>query len=154
MICRTMPTQLQPLEFGRRVPGHDYLPRPGSYAVIVDEQGRVAAVRTPHGCFLPGGGAEPGESPIETLLREVREECGRDFAHIGPLGFAIENVYAAGEGYFAKQCTFFRARFIGPAGAPSSADHELVWLSLPRDLQLLTHGSHRWAVCLALATEK
>ena len=29
------------------------------------------------GYFLPGGGAEPGETPAQTLERELREECAR-----------------------------------------------------------------------------
>ena len=47
---------------------------------IVIRNGQVLMVRhendgTGHWC-LPGGGMEPGETPEECIVREVREECG------------------------------------------------------------------------------
>ena len=60
--------------------------RPGTVAVgaccaIFDTAGQVLLVRHDYGrrnWELPGGGAEPGESPDETALRELREETGLD----------------------------------------------------------------------------
>lgn len=49
----------------------------GAAAVIVDSYGRVLLVRHNYGHLnweLPGGMAEPGESIVETTLREVEEE--------------------------------------------------------------------------------
>jgi 8-oxo-dGTP pyrophosphatase MutT (NUDIX family) len=51
----------------------------GAAAFIVDDQGRVLLVKHTYGRLnweLPGGGAEDDESPVETALREVREETG------------------------------------------------------------------------------
>jgi 8-oxo-dGTP diphosphatase len=48
-------------------------------AVILDTQGRVLLVKHSYGRLnweLPGGGAEDGESIVETALREVLEETG------------------------------------------------------------------------------
>jgi 8-oxo-dGTP pyrophosphatase MutT (NUDIX family) len=50
--------------------------REGSYALIRNDQGRLLVVRGRRGLFLPGGGVDPGESPLEALHRELREECG------------------------------------------------------------------------------
>jgi 8-oxo-dGTP diphosphatase len=51
----------------------------GSAAVILDAAGRVLLVKHSYGRLnweLPGGAAEANESPVETALREVREETG------------------------------------------------------------------------------
>jgi len=52
--------------------------RPGVSAVIVDGEGRVLLQRrTDNGAWgLPGGAVEFGESVLEALHREVREETG------------------------------------------------------------------------------
>lgn len=49
-------------------------------ALVLDEQGRVLLTRErADGLWsLPGGWADPGESPREMAVREVREETGRE----------------------------------------------------------------------------
>jgi len=45
----------------------------------MDDQGRVLLVKHSYGRLnweIPGGGAEPDETPTETVLREVLEETG------------------------------------------------------------------------------
>jgi 8-oxo-dGTP diphosphatase len=53
--------------------------RVGVAAFIVDGRGRVLLVRHTYGPLnweLPGGASEPGESVVQTALRELREEAG------------------------------------------------------------------------------
>ena len=53
--------------------------RLGAAAVILNDAGHVLLVKQSYGRLnweLPGGGAEAGESIVETALREVREETG------------------------------------------------------------------------------
>lgn len=139
--------QESPVEFGEKREGTAYQPRPGAYAVIFDLD-VVAVLQTRQGYFLPGGGLDRGESPESGLHREVREEIGYSIAILRPLGFAIENVFAAGEGYFSKQCYFFAARLVKKVSKPSEADHELIWLPLPVAIRRLTHQSQSWAASL------
>lgn len=52
--------------------------RPAAYACVVDD-GRVLLTRLSGGeglWTLPGGGIDPGEQPVDALVREVHEECG------------------------------------------------------------------------------
>src|SRR5262245_58488674 len=53
----------------------------GVFAAIFDERGRILCVRTNYaskGWTTPGGRVESGESPLDALTREVREEVGLD----------------------------------------------------------------------------
>ena len=80
------------------------------------------------------------------LRREILEECGHAVEIVRPLGLAIEYVFAEGEGYLAKQCSFFEARFGPRVAQPTETDHELIWLPIPDALEKLTHRSQAWAV--------
>jgi 8-oxo-dGTP diphosphatase len=64
--------------------------RIGAAAVIVNDEGGVLLVKQTYGRLnweLPGGAAEAGESPDETVLREVREEAGLDVAVLHLTGY-------------------------------------------------------------------
>lgn len=63
---------------------------------LIDADGRVLLAQRPPGKTLaglwefPGGKVEPGETPEETLIRELREEIGIEtkVACLAPLTFA------------------------------------------------------------------
>ena len=128
--------------------------RPGGYAVIFGDGGDVAAVSTPLGLALPGGGQNPGESPEGAAAREVEEECGLRVILGARIGVADELVFAADEqAHYRKRCTFFPAEIIGTAGA-GEPDHELVWLSPQNAVVRLMHQSQRWAAAEACRQTK
>ena len=133
-------------EFGNKVAGVHYVLRPGAYAVVRNEEGQIAIVRTPKGYFLPGGGQEADESPEQAAIRETREECGLHIEINERLGVADELTFAASKNiYFRKRSTFFTASVIGLEGE-GEEDHELLWLSPYAAASRLNHGSQVWAV--------
>lgn len=140
--------------FGDRQPGQYYQPRPGSYAVIRNNRGEVGIIETLNGFYLPGGGADVKETPEQTLHRELWEECAANIEVGKLLGIAIELVFARGEGFFEKICTFFEATTIDTINAFTECDHRLVWLPPQQAIEVLRHESQRWAVGLSIPIEK
>lgn len=139
-------------EFGKRVEGVNYSLRPGAYALIADDSGRIAAVLTPTGTYLPGGGQEAGESAIDALKREVLEECGLVVEVGRPIGVADEFVFAEDEcQHFCKRCSFHHA-VVTAMGSPVEPDHQLIWLAVDEAMANLTHDCHRWIVTRLAAT--
>ncbi len=80
------------LPHGRTVT-REIVEHPGAVVIVaLDEEDRVALVRQyrhpigRHLLELPAGGLEPGEQPLATAQRELREEVGLDAARWTSLG--------------------------------------------------------------------
>jgi len=130
--------------FGAADPAIQYVSRAAAYAVII-QQKRIAAVTTTSGYFLPGGGSQSGETPEETVAREVREELARDVRIIRQIGEGIQYFYADGNNY-RMEAIFFEAEFASEASG--IGEHELYWLEPEALLHGFFHQSHAWAVGL------
>jgi 8-oxo-dGTP pyrophosphatase MutT (NUDIX family) len=104
-------------------------------------------VRGRRGLWLPGGGALPGESPEQTVAREVREELGRAAHLLGKLGEAVQHFHAASDGcWYEMTAVFFRAELVGePLG---EGEHELLWLDAASASGDFFHACHAWALAL------
>src|SRR5262245_1795006 len=50
--------------------------RPSAYALVLNDAGLLAVVRSKNGTFLPGGGIDKNESAEQAVVREAMEECG------------------------------------------------------------------------------
>lgn len=48
--------------FGEKLNGVNYIERAGVYGIAIDNEGKVATIKTLTGYFLPGGGIESGET--------------------------------------------------------------------------------------------
>lgn len=118
--------------------------------MIFDADGRVAVIQTAGGYYLPGGGAEAGETVEQSLRREVAEECGCDVVIRRRLGEGVQLVFAEGEGYFEKRCVFFEASLGAMQAAPLDPSDKLVWLKAEVAAAELRPESQAWAVGLAL----
>jgi 8-oxo-dGTP pyrophosphatase MutT (NUDIX family) len=133
--------------FGRPPTDTAAIVRPSAYGLVADAAARLAVVRTPHGLFLPGGGIDPGETPHETVIREVREECGLDVQLGSWTVRAVDFVYSTEElTHFEKHSTFVDAQPIAGGIAAHESDHELAWVAPSMAVASLSHASHRWAV--------
>jgi 8-oxo-dGTP diphosphatase len=137
--------------FGTR---NDSLPqktRSCAYAVIADEQGRIAAVEEELGrIYLPGGGLEILETPGEALHREVMEELGCKVHLTAVIGQSLQYLENDGKCQ-ATYATFYSAEL----GEKVTADceHELKWVAV----EDFFHASQSWAAqhCMILkATEQ
>ncbi len=111
-------------------PGVRYRRRMGAYAVLVRE-GRVLLTyqEEPLPEFqLPGGGLDPGESPVQALHREVFEETGWRISTPKRLGTFRRYTYMPEYDLWAeKLCLVYLARPVMCLGAPTEPGHEAVW---------------------------
>lgn len=132
--------------FGDREAHREYESRPGAYAIIPNEEGLLAVVRTPNGIYLPGGGIEDRETPQIALEREVSEECGLRVRAGAWLGQADEYLHSpVYEKHFVKHSHFYLASILGRS-QPTEPDHELLWLAVDEARERLRDGSQRWAI--------
>jgi ribosomal-protein-alanine N-acetyltransferase len=81
-------------------------PRLAARAVVRNRDGKIGLVYVKKYDLyaLPGGGVEDGESPEDTLRREVREEAGCTCGKITPLGIVFEN---RGSQNFVQQSWYY-----------------------------------------------
>ena len=117
----------QPPETGRR-----YALRPGAYAVLPRDGAVLLTCHfgdTPD-LQLPGGGIDPGESPLQALHREVFEETGWHIDRPRRLGSFRRFAYMPEYNMWAeKLCTVYVARPTLQISDPTEPDHEVVWMS-------------------------
>ena len=81
--------------------------------------------------ILPGGCKEPGESAMDCLARELREELG-DVQISEPEYIGVYSDQAAGSESKTVQIELYRAELIGEP-APRSEIAELVWFGVEDD---------------------
>ena len=79
--------------------------------------------------YIPGGKREAGESDIDTLVREIKEELSVDIIRESAeyLGTYSAQAHGHAEG-ITVQMTCYRAEFSGEL-APASEIEEMVWLT-------------------------
>ena len=106
---------------------------PSVVAIVQDDQGRVLLIhKTDNNLWaLPGGGHEIGESIVDTVIREVKEETGFD-VEVETITGTYTNphhVMAYDDGEVRQQFSIaFRATLLGGAARTSSESSEVVWL--------------------------
>lgn len=130
------------------VPRHNqrYQMRPGAYAIL-PRNGRflLTCQMDPHPDIqLPGGGIDPGESPLPALHREVYEETGWSIAAPQRLGAFRRYTFMPEYDLWAeKLCHIYLARPLRKLGPPTGSQHEAVWMSPEEAIQRLGNDGDR-----------
>lgn len=128
------------------VTGQRYRPRPGAY-VILPRAGRVLLTHQeePQPEFqLPGGGIDPGESPIRALHREVLEETGWRIGRPRRLGAFKRFAYMPEYDLWAEKiCHVYVAHPVRELHAPTEPGHAAVWADARVAVDLLANSGDR-----------
>ena len=116
--------------YGEPVQSQNYRLRPGVY-VVLPLNGSVLLTHQmePQPEFqLPGGGIDPGESPIVALHREVLEETGWRIANPRRLGVYRRFTYMPEYDLWAEKiCHIYTARPVLRCGPPTEKGHTAIW---------------------------
>jgi 8-oxo-dGTP pyrophosphatase MutT (NUDIX family) len=100
---------------------------------------------------LPKGHVDPGETPDQTALREVREETGVEAALVEKLG-DVRYFYQRGGKRIFKRVTFYLFEYL--AGSLDDHDDEVEearWIPLSEAVQALSYDGEREMVECALS---
>src|ERR1700759_73821 len=95
----------------------------GVRGLVIDESGRIFLVKHTYvrGWYLPGGGVEPGETLLDALARELKEEGNLDLVESPPLHAVYFNNRVSQRDHVALYVvTAFRQP------APPKPDHEIL----------------------------
>ncbi|MDU8927897.1 NUDIX hydrolase [Alisedimentitalea sp. MJ-SS2] len=120
--------------------------RRGAYAILPRGGDLLVTFQsTPFEEFqLPGGGVDPGESPLQALHREVYEETGWRIAAPRRLGAFRRFTFMPEYDLWAeKLCEIFVARPVRPLGPPLEPDHSAVWMEVGDAAGLLGNSGDR-----------
>ena len=126
--------------------GHIYKHRPGAYAILLQGPDILLTFQAePEPEFqLPGGGIDPGESPVRALHREVVEETGWHITPPRRLGAYRRFAYMPEYDMWAEKVAhLFVARPTLRMGPASEPGHTAIWCPVQDALVLLANAGER-----------
>lgn len=110
--------------------GKPYRDRLGAYGIIQARDGTLLCVDERGELQLPGGGIDPGESPLRALYREVIEETGWRVAYPRRFGAFQRFVYLPDYGYWARKSqAIYLAQAVRSLGPPTEDGCQPVWMA-------------------------
>lgn len=131
---------------GEKVDNIEYYERKAVYGIVINDEIKIATIKTPRGYFLPGGGIEENESNEQCLEREFMEETGYEIKvgeYIGKASLyhiSKSNRYVFGIGFFY----FVNLKERKNSGIEE--DHTLIWLEPNECINRLYLEHQSWAV--------
>lgn len=133
--------------FGKSpAPRQDYIRRMGAYALL-PRNGKLLVTRQcdPDPDFqLPGGGLDPGESPVAALHREVFEETGWRISDPRRIGTFRRFAYMPEYDLWAEKiCLIYLARPAIRLGPPSEPHHSAHWVTAEEAARMLGNAGDR-----------
>lgn len=126
--------------------GQRYALRPGAYVILPIGRRYLLTAETQRtfDIQLPGGGIDTGESPLQALYREVREEIGWSISKPRRLGAFRRYVFIPEYDMWAeKLCTVFVARPTRQLHAPIEQHHETLILDADDAIAALGNDGDR-----------
>ena len=126
--------------------GRTYQRRIGAYGIL--PLGRDLLLTCQFGpdpdLQLPGGGVDPGESPVAALHREVFEETGWRIATPRRIGAFRRFVYMPEYDLWAEKiCLIYQARPVLRMGPPTEPDHIPLWMNADQAAIMLGNPGDR-----------
>lgn len=137
--------------FGEKLKGIEYKDRVGAYIIIIKD-GALAATKAPKGYYLPGGGIKDGESHLECIAREAKEEAGYEVKVVSYLCLADKYWKNGEKGYFHPVQYYYVGELLGKNGEPQEHDTEFAWLPIEEIEEKMVVDAQIWAVNKLLKT--
>ncbi|MEM7075512.1 MAG: NUDIX hydrolase [Pseudomonadota bacterium] len=131
------------------IPDQKYKARPGVYAIL--PRGRQLLLTFQEApepeLQLPGGGVDPGESPLRALHREVFEETGWRIANARRLGAFRRFAYMPEYDLWAEKIAMiYLAQPVRPLGPPSEAGHTALFADITVAARHIANPGDRYYV--------
>ena len=126
--------------------GIKYTRRPGAYGVILRDGQALLALNESAGeeFALPGGGIDPGESPVQALHREAIEETGYRIAVTRRIGAYQRFTYMPEYDLWAhKVCHIYLCRAGRSIAPPMEPDHQPLWVPVGDAVDLISLAGDR-----------
>jgi 8-oxo-dGTP pyrophosphatase MutT (NUDIX family) len=93
--------------------------------LVLNGKGEILLIKRRGKWDLPKGKAEPGESPEQTALREVEEECGLTGLILQPLLTSTYHIYKLNKDLMLKKTDWFEMKYKGESAPVPLAKEDI-----------------------------
>lgn len=131
---------------GKKIDGIQYTKREGAYAIIKRKQDDKIAIATDGEYFLLGGGLEEGETEIQALERELKEESGYSIKNIQYFDKITSWAYGGDRGSLDITATVYIAEFDKVIAKPIEENYEILWINPKEYKDKLYHEYQRYII--------